>query len=222
MGISKKIKMKLFLLAALATADNNFGNKPRPGLCPTNIPDQPNFERDRYVVQWYNYIANDVVNVPENADCVGAKYEKLNERQISINNTAALQIEIRDKILPIASWAYGTGTQLDADYANRLYVHFDEFGGCGFLAFVCGGFEPENELFEDYVDYGEDAFLNYQVAETDYENYSLGRETGDPTISKRSKSCFLFQQIWDLSLTTCSRRNKLTVINMICLERNVE
>merc|ERR1712123_57562 len=45
--------------------------------------------------------------------------------------------------------------------------------GAAFLAFVCGGFEPENELFEDYVDYGEDAFLNYQVAETDYENYSL-------------------------------------------------
>lgn len=56
------------------------------------------------------------------------------------------------------------------------------------MAFVCGGFEPENELFDDYVDYGENAFLNYQgkyksneilyliiikVAETDYENYSL-------------------------------------------------
>lgn len=87
--------MKLSLLFAtttLVTADNNFGNKPRPGLCPTNIPDQPNFERERYVGQWYNYISNDLVNVPENADCVGAKYEKLNERQISINNTAALQV----------------------------------------------------------------------------------------------------------------------------------
>ena len=28
------------LLAALATADNNFGNTPRPGLCPEGIPDQ--------------------------------------------------------------------------------------------------------------------------------------------------------------------------------------
>ena len=82
----------LSTLAALALADNNFGNTPKPGLCPEGIPDQPNFDRERYVGQWYNYIANDLVNIPENSDCGGAYYEKLNERQISINNTAALQV----------------------------------------------------------------------------------------------------------------------------------
>merc|ERR1719454_852216 len=143
------MKTVSLLLTTLASADNNFGNTPKPGLCPEGIP--------------------------ENSDCGGAYYEKLNERQISINNTAALQVEFRDKTIPILSWAYGSGTQLDEAYTNRIYVHFTEFGGCGYLAFFCGGYEPEidDAKFDDYVDYGDDPYLNYQVAETDYDNYSL-------------------------------------------------
>ena len=158
------MKAVSLLLTTLASADNNFGNAPTPGLCPEGIPDQPNFDRERYVGQWYNYLANDLVNIPENSDCGGAYYEKLNERQISINNTAAIQVEFRDKVIPVISWAYGSGTQLDEDYASRIYVHFTEFGGCGFLAFFCGGFEPELDeaKFDDYVDYGDDPYLNYQ------------------------------------------------------------
>ena len=104
-----KILSTLLALALADNAEDGWGNPPKPGLCPENIPDQPNFDRERYVGQWYNYIANDIINVPENADCVGAKYEKLNEKQISINNTAVLQVGIRDKEFPILSWAYGSG-----------------------------------------------------------------------------------------------------------------
>merc|ERR1712106_873741 len=83
-----------------------FGNAPTPGLCPEGIPDQPNFDRERYVGQWYNYLANDLVNIPENSDCGGAYYEKLNERQISINNTAATQVEFMFILLSLADAAF--------------------------------------------------------------------------------------------------------------------
>merc|ERR1739838_554107 len=152
MGNKNKMKI-LSTLLALVLADNaedGWGNPPKPGLCPENIPDQPNFDRERYVGQWFNYTANDIINVPENADCVGAKYEKLNDRQISINNTAVIQVGIRDREFPILSWAYGSGTQLEEDYPNRIYVHFTEFGGCGYLAFFCGGFVPEKS-YDNYA-----------------------------------------------------------------------
>ena len=55
------MKAVSLLLTTLASADNNFGNTPKPGLCPEGIPDQPNFDRERYVGQWYNYLANDLV-----------------------------------------------------------------------------------------------------------------------------------------------------------------
>ena len=43
------MKAVSLLLTTLASADNNFGNTPKPGLCPEGIPDQPNFDRERYV-----------------------------------------------------------------------------------------------------------------------------------------------------------------------------
>ena len=53
-----------------------------PGKCP-DIPNQPDFDVTRYIGVWYDYTSNDERNVPENANCVAAKYEILTENSIS-------------------------------------------------------------------------------------------------------------------------------------------
>ena len=59
----------------------------RPGSCP-ELPLQPNFEIDRYMGQWHNYLTNDGKNIPEDKECTTATYGLLNDRQISVNNTS--------------------------------------------------------------------------------------------------------------------------------------
>ena len=113
--IIKIMKITLLLLqTALA------GNI-RPGKCP-EIPNQADFDVERYMGQWHNYLANDKKNIPDNAECTTATYNILNDRQISVNNSVALMVNIRDQVTPILSWAYGEATIVDEAYPTQLWV----------------------------------------------------------------------------------------------------
>ena len=52
-----------------------------------------------------------------------------------------------------------------------------EFGGCGRNAVVCGGTggRPDDSVALDTD--GEEIYENYRVAQTDYENYTIGELT---------------------------------------------
>ena len=49
-------------------------------------------------------------------------------------------------------------------------VTFEEFGGCGPQANLCGSVQPDEAAKFDMED---GATFNYRVMETDYENYTL-------------------------------------------------
>merc|ERR1712212_56825 len=171
----KKLKMKLYLqLVTCVLSITNYGNI-RPGACP-ELPRQPNFDVDRYMGQWHNYLANDVKNIPDNAECTTATYAVLNEQQISVNNSVALIVDVRDNVVPILSWAAGEATVVNGE-PTSLFVNLYEFGGCGKLAVFCGGFEPDSDEFAEdepsrYFDETK-IYENYRVTETDYENYTI-------------------------------------------------
>ena len=56
-----------------------------------------------------------------------------------VNNTEALEIEFRGQKINLLSYAFGKGEVTDSNYPNRLYVSFEEFGGCGEHAKKAGG-----------------------------------------------------------------------------------
>jgi len=64
-----------------------------PGKCP-DIPNQPDFDVTRYTGVWYDYTSNDERNVPENANCVAAKYEILTENSISGTDHGLFSIQM--------------------------------------------------------------------------------------------------------------------------------
>ena len=72
------------ITTALACISGSFAQNliTYPGKCP-DIPNQPDFDVTRYIGVWYDYTSNDERNVPENANCVAAKYEILTENSIS-------------------------------------------------------------------------------------------------------------------------------------------
>ena len=72
------------ITTALACISGSFAQNliTYPGKCP-DIPNQPDFDVTRYTGVWYDYTSNDERNVPENANCVAAKYEILTENSIS-------------------------------------------------------------------------------------------------------------------------------------------
>ena len=139
-----------------------------PGECPT-APDQPNFDVDRYTGIWHTHLANDWQNIPDNAECVTATYGIIDDVTISVNNTATLTTDIAGRPLKIISWASGTATVLDAEIPTRLYVSLNEFGGCGEHAWWCGSVKPDDQTL-DVID---GPYINYQVADTDYETYTV-------------------------------------------------
>ena len=88
---NKKIKkyLTVFLIkmkfpVALSIISGSIGQNliTYPGKCP-DIPNQPDFDVTRYTGIWYDYTSNDERNVPENANCVAAKYDILTENSIS-------------------------------------------------------------------------------------------------------------------------------------------
>ena len=80
---------------ALSVISVSFGQNliTYPGKCP-DIPNQPDFDVTRYIGVWYDYTSNDERNVPENANCVAAKYEILTENSISGTDSRTISIQI--------------------------------------------------------------------------------------------------------------------------------
>ena len=116
------MKFAALLSTVLADVRGNI----RPGKCP-EIPNQPNFDVERYMGQWHNYLANDAKNIPDNAECTTATYGILNESQISVNNSVALMVDLRGEEIPILSWAYGEATVVDPEYPTQLWVSITRF-----------------------------------------------------------------------------------------------
>ena len=140
-------------------------------------------------------MTNDFINVPRNSECVGATYGAKNEFAITVNNTEVLNVEIRGETYPIPSYAFGQAEIVDPENPTRLMVTFEEFGGCGAQANLCGSVNPDTvETFDTegpgskfwvivsfemsllelmYKPSKDGATFNYRVMETDYENYTL-------------------------------------------------
>ena len=161
--------MKNFQIIALPSLALAIGHI-FPGECP-QAPDQVDFDIEKYAGVWYNHLANDYKNIPENAECVSATYQILDEETISVNNSATINSGIANRPLKINSWAFGTGTVLDPEFPTQLYVDLNEFGGCGEHAWFCGSTGNTKDNIDDIVNDG--PYINYQVAETDYENYTV-------------------------------------------------
>ena len=115
----------------------------RPGPCP-KVPDQPDFDVEKYLGVWFTFMTNDFINVPTNSECVAATYGFKNENAITgksdyqsknltflVNNTEVLNVEIRGENYPIPSYAFGQAEIVDPEHPTRLLVSFEEFGGCG-------------------------------------------------------------------------------------------
>ena len=162
--------MKTFSVLALSSVyavGNIF-----PGECP-EIPNQPDFDAEAYMGVWFTYLANDWKNVPENADCVAATYDLISDSVIGVNNTSVFNVEGRTQDLQILSWAKGTAEVMDASEPTELYVSFNQFGGCGHYGWICGDTRPDKNLIPDPFPAPEGPHVNYQVADTDYENYTV-------------------------------------------------
>merc|ERR1712147_485723 len=91
------------------------------------------------------------INVPRNSECVAATYGFKNENAIT-------------------GYAFGQAEIVDPEHPTRLMVTFEEFGGCGAQANLCGSVQPDEAAKFDTED---GATFNYRVMETDYENYTL-------------------------------------------------
>ena len=51
-----------------------------------------------------------------------------------------------------------------------------EFGGCGRNAVLCGGTGGKPDDHDQVLDTdGDEIYENYRVAQTDYENYTIGK-----------------------------------------------
>ena len=80
---------------ALSVISVSFGQNliTYPGKCP-DIPNQSDFDVTRYTGIWYDYTSNDERNVPENANCVAAKYEILTKNSISGTDSRTKTIQM--------------------------------------------------------------------------------------------------------------------------------
>ena len=114
-----------------------------------DVPDQANFDVEKYLGQWFTYMTNDFINVPRNSECVGATYGAKNDFAITVNNTEVLNIEIRGETYPVPSYAFGQAEIVDPENPTRLMVTFEGVGGCGAQANLCGSVNPDTvETFD--------------------------------------------------------------------------
>merc|ERR1712227_1168490 len=88
MGSKNTEKMKYTALLSLVAAQVQ-----RPGPCP-KVPDQPDFDVEKYLGVWFTFMTNDFINVPRNSECVAATYGFKNENAITVNNTEVLNVDI--------------------------------------------------------------------------------------------------------------------------------
>ena len=70
-------KMKYTTLLSLVAAQVQ-----RPGPCP-KVPDQPDFDVEKYLGVWFTFMTNDFINVPTNSECVAATYGFKNDNAIT-------------------------------------------------------------------------------------------------------------------------------------------
>ena len=61
----------------------------RPGQCP-ELPNQPNFQVDRYTGVWETVTTDDEENIPFGSECVTATYAKIAPNKISVNNSTPI------------------------------------------------------------------------------------------------------------------------------------
>ena len=57
----------------------------QPGPCPDSIPDQDDFNVEKYLGLWFTFMANDKINIPSNANCVSAEYGARDANSITVS-----------------------------------------------------------------------------------------------------------------------------------------
>ena len=70
------------------------GQTLQPGPCPSHIPDQPNFNVEKYLGLWFTYMANDHINIPSNSNCVAANYNERDANSITVTGSVYSGLDV--------------------------------------------------------------------------------------------------------------------------------
>merc|ERR1719284_1134690 len=134
-----------------------------PGLCP-ELPNQENFQIERYLGQWFSHFTNDDKHIPPEVRCTGQ-----NIRATGLDDTVIVVNTSIDEKKNTFNFAEGTATQA-FELPNQLFVQFAETGSCDSYDQYSN---DRNNCNINQLPPKPEIINNYQVLKTDYENYTL-------------------------------------------------